>query len=117
MINQNEKKKKYELKGTQTDKFKVIPQIDENIKIKLKSKLEYKKRGKDVSTQINKSDFFNFTNEVTPIVQILTSKILQQSSIEVYEEEMISKMKNYKNEIYSKTKTEIIQENKRGQIN
>lgn len=79
-------------------------------------RFRHKKTGKDAVTQINRFDFFDFDKEVQPIVDILTSKTIQQSSLEVYEEEMLSKMKKYKETLYSKTKTKIIQENRKCKI-
>ena len=76
-------------------------------------RFENKKTGKDAVTQINRFDFFDFDSEVAPIVNILTSKTIEQSLLEVFEEEMLNKMKKYRETLYSKTKTKIIQENRK----
>lgn len=72
-----------------------------------------KKTGKDAFTQINRFDFFNYEKEVKPMIEVLTTKTLEQSLVEVYEEEFLSQMQRFKENLYSKTKTKIIYENKK----
>jgi predicted Zn-ribbon and HTH transcriptional regulator len=50
---------------------------------------------------------------VKPIIEVLTMKTLQQSLLEVYEEEVLEQMEKYKENLHSKTKTKIIYENKK----
>ena len=49
--------------------------------------------GEDASTQINKGDLFDFDEEVEPIINVLTVKTLEESRMEVLEEEEIKEMK------------------------
>ena len=51
------------------------------------------KNGEDASTQINKGDLFDFDEEVEPIINVLTFKTLEESRMEVLEEEEIKGMK------------------------
>ncbi len=51
------------------------------------------KTGVDVFTQIEDGELFNFDEEVEPILNCLLSKILEQSRMEVLEEEEIKDMK------------------------
>lgn len=55
-----------------------------------------KKTGRDVMTQIEDGDLFNFNQEVQPILNVLTSKTLEQALLEVEEEHELSKMAEYK---------------------
>lgn len=64
-----------------------------------------KKTGRDISTQIEDGDLFSFNTEVQPILNVLSSKILQQALLEVEEEYELSKMNEYKSE-YNKKKVE-----------
>lgn len=51
------------------------------------------KTGVDVYTQIEDGELFNFDEEVEPILNCLLSKTLEQSRMEVLEEEEIKEMK------------------------
>ena len=51
------------------------------------------KNGEDKSTQIEKGDLFDFDEEVEPIINVLTFKTLEESRMEVLEEEEIKGMK------------------------
>jgi len=51
------------------------------------------KIGVDVYTQIEDGELFNFDEEVEPILNCLISKLLEQSRMEVLEEEEIKDMK------------------------
>jgi hypothetical protein len=53
---------------------------------------------------------------VKPIIEVLTMKTLQQSLLEVYEEEVLEQMEKYKENLHSKTKTKIIYENKKCKV-
>ena len=55
-----------------------------------------KKTGRDVTTQIEDGDLFNFNQEVQPILNVLTSKTLEQALLEVEEENELSKMAEFK---------------------
>ena len=51
------------------------------------------KNGEDKYTQIEKGDLFDFDQEVEPIINVLTFKTLEESRMEVLEEEEIKCMK------------------------
>ena len=51
------------------------------------------KNGEDKYTQIEKGDLFDFDQEVEPIINVLTFKTLEESRMEVLEEEEIKGMK------------------------
>lgn len=53
----------------------------------------YKKDGVDSEAQIWEGDLFDFDTEVEPLLQVLLSKTLEQSRMEVLEEEELKKMK------------------------
>lgn len=46
-------------------------------------------------TQIKECDLFDFDTEVEPILQVIVGKTLNQSRMEVLEEEEVSKMKRH----------------------
>ncbi|XP_024118814.1 radial spoke head protein 3 homolog isoform X4 [Oryzias melastigma] len=48
------------------------------------------KTGKDAETQIDEGDLFDFEEEVRPILEILVGKTLEQSLLEVMEEEELA---------------------------
>lgn len=52
-----------------------------------------RKAGIDKETQIWDGDLFDFDYEVEPILQVLMSKTLEQSRMEVLEEEELRSMK------------------------
>ena len=52
------------------------------------------KNGEDKYTQIEKGDLFDFDQEVEPIINVLTFKTLEESRMEVLEEEEIKGMKD-----------------------
>ncbi len=54
--------------------------------------------GTERETQIEDGDLFHFDDEVEPILNVLTSKILEQSRMEVLEEEEIKEMKKKQRE-------------------
>ncbi len=51
------------------------------------------KTGVDVETQIYEGDLFDFDAEVEPILEVLVGKTLEQSMMEVMEEEELAAMK------------------------
>lgn len=55
------------------------------------------KEGEDKETQIEDGDLFDFDKEVEPILNVLTSKILEISTMEVLEEEEIKFMHKQQN--------------------
>lgn len=72
---------------TQTDEFKERPDTPEYIQFKT---------GVDCETQIWDKDLFDFNNEVIPILNVLADKTVEQSLLEVEEEEELDNMKKYK---------------------
>lgn len=74
---------------TQTDKFQELPPSPKYVP---------KKTGRDVSTQVEDGELFLFDREVLPIVDVITTKTLEQAMLEIEEEEEISKIQQYKKE-------------------
>ena len=114
LVNQNETQIKVVSQAAQTDPFH--KQDKEQLFKELQAEafaFRGKKTGKDAATQINRFDFFDFEKEVWPILDVLTSKTLEQSQLEVYEEEMLSQMRQFKDILYKKSKTKVIHENKK----
>ena len=56
------------------------------------------KTGIDVESQIEDGELFHFDDEVEPILNVLLSKVLEQSRMEVLEEEEIKEMKKKQRE-------------------
>lgn len=71
----------------QTDKF--LPKPPDPVYVP-------KKTGKDVCTQIEDGDLFSFNIEVQPILNVLTSKTLEQALLEVEEESELGAMAQFK---------------------
>ncbi|CAG09450.1 unnamed protein product, partial [Tetraodon nigroviridis] len=51
------------------------------------------KTGKDVGTQIEEGELFNFDREVEPMLEVLVGKMMEQSLLEVMEEEELATLK------------------------
>ncbi|KAL6485848.1 hypothetical protein MHYP_G00052400 [Metynnis hypsauchen] len=51
------------------------------------------KSGKDVATQIEKSELFDFDVEVQPVLEVLVGKITEQALLEVLEEEELAALR------------------------
>ncbi|KAM3876119.1 radial spoke head protein 3 homolog B-like [Diretmus argenteus] len=51
------------------------------------------KSGKDVATQIEEGELFDFDREVQPVLEVLVGKTLEQSLLEVMEEEELACMR------------------------
>lgn len=118
-MNQKEKKVRKVTEGTQTDAFMLSKDKGNDSENFMRANFRFKnkKTGKDAFTQINRFDFFNFDKEVKPIIEVLCMKTLQQSLLEVYEEEVLDRMQMYKETLHSKTKTKIIYENRKRRNN
>jgi radial spoke head protein 3 len=54
-----------------------------------------KKTGLDVDTQIYPGELFDFDYEVEPILEVLVGKILEQSMMEVMEEEEMDNLRRH----------------------
>lgn len=50
------------------------------------------KTGRDIATQIMEGDLFDFDKEVPPLVEIMVDKIIEQSVLEVREEEELARL-------------------------
>jgi hypothetical protein len=74
--------------------FEVEIQTDEYIDRPQTPLFWPQKTGIDVETQIEDGELFHFDDEVEPILSVLMSKILEQSRMEVLEEEEIKEMKS-----------------------
>jgi len=61
-----------------------------------------KKTGRDVSTQIEDNELFNFDREVTPIISVICTKTIEQSMIEIEEEEELNRIKKFKEEYWKR---------------
>lgn len=83
--------------STQTDPFMDRP--DSPLFVPAKS-------GVDASTQIEE-DLFDFDFEVEPILEVLVGKTLEQSMLEVMEEEEMSELKRHQLEYEQKRNTEL----------
>lgn len=62
------------------------------------------KIGKDVGVQIEDGDLFNFDIDVQPLLSVLIGKILEQTDLELREEEEIKKIREAKAEFLKRTK-------------
>jgi len=83
--------------GTQTDPFHDRP--DSPIYIPAKT-------GVDVATQIQ-TDLFDFNFEVEPILEVLVGKTLEQSMLEVMEEEEMAELKKHQLEFEQRRAAEL----------
>ncbi len=77
----------------QTDIFKEKPKTPPYVP---------KKTGRDVSTQIEDNELFNFDREVTPIISVISTKTIEQALIEIEEEEELSRIKKFKEEYWKR---------------
>lgn len=57
-----------------------------------------KKTGIDAFTQVENDELFNFDREVEPIIQVLVTKTIEQSLLEVEEEVELQRMQKFKEE-------------------
>jgi len=62
------------------------------------------KIGKDVGVQIEDGDLFNFDIDVQPLLSVLIGKILEQTDLELREEEEIKKIREAKAEFLKRSK-------------
>jgi radial spoke head protein 3 len=80
------------------DDLETAAQTDEFVPKPPDPKYVPKKTGKDVYTQIEDGDLFSFNNEVQPILNVLTSKTLEQALLEVEEESELDSILVYKDQ-------------------
>jgi len=83
---------------TQTDAF--MDQLPAPIFIPMKT-------GVDVETQIYEGDLFDFDAEVEPILEVLVGKTLEQSMMEVMEEEELANMRTHQEHFEQIRNTEL----------
>lgn len=62
------------------------------------------KIGKDMGVQIEDGDLFNFDRDVQPLLTVLIGKILEQTDLELREEEEIKKIREAKAEFLKRIK-------------
>jgi len=67
------------------------------------------KSGKDVETQIYEGDLFDFNLEVKPILEVLVGKTLEQSQIEVLEEEELANLRQQQREFEELRNAELVE--------
>ena len=65
-----------------------------------------KKSGIDKITQIEDYDLFDYDREVQPILNVLLTKTIEQSILEVEEEAEINEIRKYKNEFKTRKENE-----------
>ena len=65
------------------------------------------KTGLDRDTQVEDGELFDFNDEVEPILQVLVGKTLEQSRMEVLEEEEVAAMKRHQREFKQKRNAEM----------
>ena len=66
-----------------------------------------KKIGEDIETQVNDGEFFDFDNEVDPILEVLVCKTLEIGRMEVLEEEELNAIKEHQKEFNQKRKIKL----------
>jgi len=67
------------------------------------------KTGKDVATQIMEGDLFDFNLEVKPILEVLVGKTLEQSLLEVLEEEELANLRQQQREFEEIRNAELVE--------
>ena len=86
--------------GTQTDPFLDRPSTPLFVP---------KSSGKSMATQIEDGDLFDFDREVEPILEVLIGKTIEQSLMEVLEEEELKSYTRYQSEFEQKRNVELAQ--------
>jgi hypothetical protein len=67
------------------------------------------KSGKDISTQIKEGDLFDFDVEVRPILEVLVGKTVEQSLLEVMEEEELASLRRQQREFEERRNAELVE--------
>lgn len=78
----------------------IATQIDEFEELPPSPKYIPKKTGIDAVTQVEDNELFDFDREVTPICDVVVTKILEQSALEIEEEVEVAKMHQFKDQFY-----------------
>lgn len=68
-----------------------------------------KKTGEDASTQLDDGELFNFEEEVEPMLDVLCDKLIEQSRMEVLEEEEQKVIKDQQREFEQVRNAELIE--------
>jgi len=67
------------------------------------------KIGLDIDTQIEEGDLFDFDVEVEPVLEVLTGKTLEQSMMEVLEEEELASLERHQEDFEKRRNTEMLE--------
>jgi hypothetical protein len=67
------------------------------------------KIGIDIDTQIYDGDLFDFDVEVEPVLEVLTGKTLEQSMMEVLEEEELDSLRRHQEDFEKRRNTEMLE--------
>merc|ERR1719353_1751989 len=67
------------------------------------------KIGVDVTTQIEDGELFDFDREVEPVLEVLTGKTLEQSMMEVLEEEELESILRHQEEFEQRRNAELLE--------
>lgn len=67
------------------------------------------KIGVDIDTQIYDGDLFDFDVEVEPVLEVLTGKTLEQSMMEVLEEEELDSLRRHQEDFEKRRNTEVLE--------
>jgi hypothetical protein len=85
--------------GTQAAAHRIVEDHEKDIALLLSEQMPPifvpMKTGCDAETQIYDGDLFDFDVEVDPILEVLVGKTLEQSMLEVMEEEELAAMKDH----------------------
>lgn len=74
------------------------------------TKIDYQQHCRTISTQIEESDnLFDFDEEVEPIANVLITRILEQSRMEVLEEEEMKLMKDQRRQFEQIRNAELVE--------
>ena len=85
---------------TQTDPMLDRPPTPKFVPLKI---------GRDIETQIQRGDLFNFDTEVDPILDAMVGKTLEQAMLEVLQEEELDAMRKQKLEFEQRRKEEVLE--------
>merc|ERR1719487_2501521 len=67
------------------------------------------KVGVDIETQIEEGELFDFDREVEPVLEVLVGKTLEQSMMEVLEEEELDSLRRHQEEFEKRRNTEMLE--------
>merc|ERR1712066_1133177 len=67
------------------------------------------KIGVDIETQIEEGDLFDFDMEVEPVLEVLVGKTLEQSMMEVLEEEELESLRGHQEDFEKRRNAELLE--------